>query len=76
VIAPATAADARTFERGLRRLPYVDFVELSDGAFEGWYGRFRQGLAPLGQRRAPAQPGRNDPYPCGSEKKFKRCHGA
>ena len=26
-------------------------------------------------RKAPV-PGRNDPCPCGSGKKFKRCHGA
>jgi uncharacterized protein len=25
--------------------------------------------------KAPA-PGRNDPCPCGSRRKFKRCHGA
>jgi uncharacterized protein len=27
-------------------------------------------------RRVEATPGRNDPCPCGSGKKFKRCHGA
>jgi uncharacterized protein len=27
------------------------------------------------QERAFAQVGRNDPCPCGSGKKFKRCHG-
>ena len=27
-------------------------------------------------RRVAAQPGRNDPCPCGSGKKFKKCHGA
>jgi SEC-C motif domain protein len=26
--------------------------------------------------RAAASPGRNDPCPCGSGKKFKKCHGA
>ena len=26
--------------------------------------------------RKPATPGRNDPCPCGSGKKFKKCHGA
>jgi uncharacterized protein len=26
-------------------------------------------------RRVPAQPGRNDPCPCGSGRKFKKCHG-
>jgi preprotein translocase subunit SecA len=28
------------------------------------------------QRRAGKTPGRNDPCPCGSGKKFKKCHGA
>jgi uncharacterized protein len=27
-------------------------------------------------RRVEAQPGRNDPCPCGSGRKFKKCHGA
>ena len=27
-------------------------------------------------RRVEAKPGRNDPCPCGSGKKFKKCHGA
>jgi uncharacterized protein len=26
--------------------------------------------------RRPAEPGRNDPCPCGSGKKYKKCHGA
>jgi uncharacterized protein len=29
-----------------------------------------------GPRRVEATPGRNDPCPCGSGKKFKKCHGA
>jgi preprotein translocase subunit SecA len=28
------------------------------------------------QRRAEAKVGRNDPCPCGSGKKYKKCHGA
>jgi preprotein translocase subunit SecA len=28
------------------------------------------------QHRASDEPGRNDPCPCGSGKKYKRCHGA
>jgi uncharacterized protein len=28
------------------------------------------------QRRVGDLPGRNDPCPCGSGKKFKKCHGA
>ena len=27
-------------------------------------------------RRVGPKPGRNDPCPCGSGKKFKKCHGA
>lgn len=27
-------------------------------------------------RRAAPKPGRNDPCPCGSGKKYKKCHGA
>jgi uncharacterized protein len=26
-------------------------------------------------RRQPPPPGRNDPCPCGSGQKYKRCHG-
>ena len=38
----------------------------------------RPGAAPAGQgaRVAAGKVGRNDPCPCGSGKKFKRCHGA
>jgi uncharacterized protein len=33
--------------------------------------------APMpGPRRVERQPGRNDPCPCGSGRKFKKCHGA
>ncbi len=33
--------------------------------------------APMpGTRRVEQQPGRNDPCPCGSGRKFKKCHGA
>src|SRR3954462_235756 len=40
----------------------------------------RQVWRSLGPRIAPirkaAEPGRNDPCPCGSGKKYKKCHGA
>jgi uncharacterized protein len=40
----------------------------------------RQIWQSLGERVAPvrkaAEPGRNDPCPCGSGKKYKKCHGA
>jgi hypothetical protein len=34
-----------------------------------------RGLGEVEARRGDA-PGRNDPCPCGSERKYKRCHGA
>ena len=34
------------------------------------------GFAPQPPRRRGAEPARNDPCPCGSGKKYKRCHGA
>jgi SEC-C motif-containing protein len=30
----------------------------------------------IDQANAPAKPGRNEPCPCGSGTKYKRCHGA
>jgi len=40
----------------------------------------RQLWRSIGPRVAPvrkaAEPGRNDPCPCGSGKKYKKCHGA
>jgi hypothetical protein len=31
--------------------------------------------APVGQSQSAGKPGRNDPCPCGSGKKYKKCHG-
>ena len=39
-----------------------------------WY--YVDGNAVAAPRRAAVTPGRNDPCPCGSGIKFKRCHGA
>jgi hypothetical protein len=52
--------------------------------YEQRYGFLRQELSPIlqNQRRLRSQSktqqsvGRNDPCPCGSGKKYKRCHGA
>ena len=40
---------------------------------EFWLDR---GLAPAAPIRKPPEPGRNDPCPCGSGKKYKKCCGA
>jgi len=42
-----------------------------DGA---WF--YLDGEAPNEPVRVEAKPGRNDPCPCGSGMKYKRCHGA
>jgi SEC-C motif-containing protein len=39
-----------------------------------WY--YVDGKLVRAPARVPAAPGRNDPCPCGSGKKYKRCHGA
>ncbi|MFT4172781.1 MAG: UPF0149 family protein [Rhodocyclaceae bacterium] len=41
-----------------------------------WRGWVRVTNAPRQPFRAEAAPGRNDPCPCGSGRKFKKCHGA
>lgn len=38
--------------------------------------RFRAGVSPGVPVRSERKPGRNDPCPCGSGKKWKKCHGA
>jgi len=51
---------------------------LADGIWAVY--SLRQVWRSLGPRtepvRKPAEPGRNDPCPCGSGKKYKKCHGA
>lgn len=39
-----------------------------------WY--YNEGKSQQAQRRATAKIGRNDPCPCGSGKKYKKCCGA
>jgi preprotein translocase subunit SecA len=50
------------------------------GASSTTFTQARQGgsvsQTPIVQHRATDEPGRNDPCPCGSGKKYKRCHGA
>jgi len=38
--------------------------------------RGQNGRAPVARTIAPGRIGRNDPCPCGSGKKYKKCHGA
>jgi preprotein translocase subunit SecA len=56
------------------------FAPQKDGATKGTNGASRRPQrasgAAVASRVTPAKVGRNDPCPCGSGKKFKRCHGA
>jgi preprotein translocase subunit SecA len=56
------------------------FAPQKDGATNGTNGASRRPQrasgAAVASRVTPAKVGRNDPCPCGSGKKFKRCHGA
>lgn len=62
---PPTASEQRLGDFGAAIWPVYDLRRL-------W-----KSLGPrvLAARKA-ARPGRNDPCPCGSDKKFKKCHGA
>jgi preprotein translocase subunit SecA len=54
--------------------------EQGSGSSSTTFTQARQGgsvsQTPIVQHRASDEPGRNDPCPCGSGKKYKRCHGA
>ncbi|MGI8661419.1 MAG: preprotein translocase subunit SecA [Thermoleophilaceae bacterium] len=67
---PSALADARVAAAAGMPVPGADAG--ADGAFE-------QELAaavPVQTRTVEEKVGRNDPCPCGSGKKYKRCHGA
>jgi preprotein translocase subunit SecA len=55
-------------------------AETGAGSSSTTFTQARQGgsvsQTPIVQHRATDEPGRNDPCPCGSGKKYKRCHGA
>ncbi|MCE9585913.1 preprotein translocase subunit SecA [Candidatus Uhrbacteria bacterium] len=62
-----------TAEEELRRLqPLAKAVSLSGPAKEGEGGA---AVVASEEKRAMADVGRNDPCPCGSGKKYKKCHG-
>ena len=57
-----------------------EFMPDGSGGSSTTFTQARSGGAvsqtPIVQHRASDEPGRNDPCPCGSGKKYKRCHGA
>lgn len=63
----------------LYRLAYVDRFGLESARRDLWGEYSHDGIGPLEyqeelRRFARANPGRNQPCPCGSGRKYKRCH--
>jgi hypothetical protein len=68
------APRGRTLEAARERYAPIDDVV----AATAWWGRFakERSVARTQPYKAPPEPGRNHPCPCGSGKKYKRCCGA
>ncbi len=63
-------------ERAPQRRQAVDLSKVQAGLQEGNdNGQAKKGGAPVNKSQ-PGAPGRNQPCPCGSGKKYKHCHGA
>jgi preprotein translocase subunit SecA len=67
---PSALEAARAAAAAGRPIPGAD--PEADGAFEEEYAA----AVPVQTRTVEEKVGRNDPCPCGSGKKYKRCHGA
>ncbi len=52
------------------------FIKADEGGGPRWYYVDGEVLKARPAERDPAKVGRNEPCPCGSGKKFKKCHGA
>ena len=66
-------ADARTASAAEAAQQRVDAACFAAQDLRLWWSDHAPRTAP---RRVAPTPGRNDPCPCGSGRKFKRCHGA
>jgi SEC-C motif-containing protein len=51
------------------------FVRAEEGGVRRWYYEGGELVRPRPAVRDPRQVGRNEPCPCGSGRKFKKCHG-
>jgi preprotein translocase subunit SecA len=64
--APSTTIDAIEKEFARKKQRELQAASLAGGS---------NGASPAAQRRTGEKVGRNDPCPCGSGKKYKKCHG-
>src|SRR3974390_3019940 len=63
-------------DRVARHQAFVDRIAPAAGDIHAYWLTHRAPRERLRQLNKVPDPGRNDPCPCGSGKKFKRCHGA
>jgi len=77
-----SASSLMAFEQFLHSLPQATvhetaapFNDPTPGAGAGMVSEANEALAKAQPVRATPQVGRNDPCPCGSGKKYKKCHG-
>ena len=63
-------------DRGARHQAFVDRIAPAARNIHAYWLARRAPRERLRQLNKAPDPGRNDPCPCGSGKKFKRCHGA
>lgn len=64
-----------TYERKQEIIPHSEFAEFR--RHEGrWFYFDSEFPKQKTQRRDQVKVGRNDPCPCGSSKKYKKCHGS
>jgi preprotein translocase subunit SecA len=64
---PSTTIDALEKEFARKKARELDAATRAGGS---------NGASQPNQRRTGEKVGRNDPCPCGSGKKYKKCHGA
>jgi uncharacterized protein YecA (UPF0149 family) len=71
-----TAENRQTIIRGLPSLVSATRVYWTDGEAALFGAQQADGQPVVGQPRRASKVGRNEPCPCGSGKKYKRCCGA
>ncbi len=69
------AAESDLMVPGGRRGPAVPVAAPAEATVGQMVTNRGDGAAPAPQRRSVQKVGRNDPCPCGSGKKYKKCHG-
>jgi hypothetical protein len=73
---PVTHAfDLKRRQDAIKRAQEIERAKVSGGSSEASAGAANPQPAPAAAAKAQPVVGRNDPCPCGSGKKYKKCHG-